>query len=65
MYAIRSYYAAALATGAITIWAAYIIFAKSLAHRRKEGQLANRIHSSLRKVSTSSKLKQINSYNFV
>jgi len=52
--------AAALATGAITIWAAYIIFAKSLAHRRKEGQLANRIHSSLRKVSTSSKLKQIN-----
>jgi len=52
--------AAALATGAITIWGAAIIFAKSLEHRRKEGQLANRIHNSLRKVGAPSKLKQIN-----
>jgi len=52
--------AAALATGAITVWGAYIIFAKSLQHRRKEGQLANRIHNSLRKVVAPSKLKQIN-----
>ena len=52
--------AAALATGVITVWGAYIIFAKSLKHRRKEGQLANRIHNSLRKVGATSKLKQIN-----
>lgn len=52
--------AAALATGAITIWGASAVFAKSLKHRRKEGQLANRIHSSLRKIESSSKLKRIN-----
>ena len=51
---------AAIVTGAITIWGARSIFRMSLQHRRKEGQLANKIHSSLRKTHDKSKLKNIN-----
>jgi len=51
---------AALATGAITLWGARRIFQVSLQHRDKEGQLANKIHSSLRKTHQKTKLKRIN-----
>ncbi len=51
---------ASVATGLITIWGAHYIFRMSLQHRRKEGQLANKIHTSLSKSHSKSKLKRIN-----
>ena len=51
---------AAMMTGLITIWGAHSIFRVSLQHRDKEGKLANKIYSSLRKAQPQAKLKQIN-----
>lgn len=51
---------AALATCLITVWGARRIFQLSLQHRNKEGQLANKIHTSLSKSHQKSKLKRIN-----
>jgi len=51
---------AALMTGVITIWGARSVFRISLQHRHKEGKLANKIASSLRKSRPQSKLRRIN-----
>jgi len=54
------FFLAAIVTGLVTAWGAQRIFQVSLQHRHKEGQLANKIHSSLRKTHQQSKLKRIN-----
>ncbi len=51
---------AAIATTMLTLWGAHRMFRVSLHHRRREGQLANKIHSSLRKTHKKSTLKRIN-----
>jgi len=51
---------AAVATGLITVWGARRIFHVSLQNRRKEGKLADKIYSSLRKPQPQSKLRRIN-----
>ena len=51
---------AVLAITMITVWGATRIFRSSLRHRRREGQLANEIHTSLHKPHSKSSLKRIN-----
>ncbi|GMR16979.1 MAG: hypothetical protein BMS9Abin32_027 [Gammaproteobacteria bacterium] len=51
---------AAVMIGLITFWGARSIFRVSLQHRNKEGKLANKIQSSLRKPQPQSKLRRIN-----
>ena len=50
----------AVVTAAVTIWGARRLFKMSLLHREKEGQLANKIHSSLTRLTDKAKLKRIN-----
>jgi len=51
---------AATMIGLLTTWGALNVFRVSLQHRYKEGKLANKIYSSLRKSQSPSKLKRIN-----
>ena len=51
---------AALLISLLTAWGALHVFEISLQHRYKEGKLANKIYSSLKKPDSRSKLKRIN-----